>query len=348
MSRCYRCGVDLLPKAKATLQNKTLEKFKSEEHIIPNFCGGFLTSSDLLCRDCNNTLGRELEGELADKMIATRLLSHDIDRDKQPNKFVHGKTEKTNTDVLISRKSWKFVKPHWKLNEEGEIVELRVKTESEALNLLKKLARNNPKIKPYEIIKKIEWVNIYLNECINFGHHTFGGKTIHRAMSKIALNYFLYKGYNKKWALDLIDYVIRDDIEGKFATPYYSFIPIHEIEENEISHILYLKGNSKKRLLYCYIELYNIYNFIVVINDEYTGDDFEDKSCYDVLKKIELDKKINLSLLYNPLKRMQYDQLYHDQHFQQIQPEATKRFNRFLRLLEKIEELKSSKNKLQN
>jgi len=334
MRQCYKCGVDLLPEHEATLENKKLKKFKSEEHIIPNFCGGFLTSYNLLCRSCNNELG-DLEGKLAEKMIVARLLSHDIDRGKQANKFKSGKTDDTNTDVLISRESWKFRKPQYKLSDEGEILELMVKTDKEASKLLNGLSRNNSKINTLEIIKNLELT--HFEERINFNHHKFGGKAIHRAMAKIALNYFLYHDYDKKWAFELIDYVIGDGIEGKFATPYYSFISIHELEDDEISHVLYLKGDPKKQLLYCYIELYNIYNFIVVINDEYTGKNFVEKYCYDVLKKIELDKKINLSLIHNPLERMQHDQLYNDQHFQQIQPEVTKRFDRFLRLLEKIQ-----------
>lgn len=172
-----------------------------------------------------------------------------------------------------------------------------------------------------------------LNERINFDHHTVGSEATYRAIAKIALNFYLFKGHDIQWVRELIPYVTQKGKTNLFTAFFYSFMEIHQIDTDEVSHILFLKGDSRKQLLYCYIELYNVYNFIVIINDEFTGTDFEETYCYEVLKKLELNKKVKLSLYQNVLKRMYNDEVYSDQRHKNMQEEFSKRFYRLLKKL---------------
>ncbi|MBK8723793.1 MAG: hypothetical protein IPL95_16540 [Saprospiraceae bacterium] len=85
-----------------------------------------------------------------------------------------------------------------------------------------------------------------------------------RAIVKIALNFYFFKRKKHSHIDRAIDFMIGkiDDI----GIVQY-FYPDNEnlLIKNEISHILYLKGDHNQKVLYCYIELYNLHCFIVIL-----------------------------------------------------------------------------------
>lgn len=80
----------------------------------------------------------------------------------------------------------------------------------------------------------------------------------------------------------------------------------YKIDEDEISHILFLKGNKEENILYCYIELFNTHCFIVILNRQYSGKSFEKSYIWDVLKARELKKDISLDLSRDYLEQREY------------------------------------------
>jgi hypothetical protein len=59
-------------------------------------------------------------------------------------------------------------------------------------------------------------------------------------------------------------------------------------EDDSICHTIVLIGDSKSELLYSYIELFNFYHIIVLLNDRYDGEDVSHSYCYDLIKRKEI------------------------------------------------------------
>ncbi len=312
-------------------------RYKSEEHILPNFCGGQLHSYDLLCEKCNNELGTELEGELSKQLLFHRLFSIKLDRGKQKNSFILAYTIVSRKKVLISKNlGWKHFKSEYKISENGELIELICQTKKEARKLLEGLSKKYPKINVEENLKKLTWVEEFLPERVDFSHKTIGGKETHRAIAKIAVNYFLYSNGDIALIKDVTDYVCNPGKKDNFVTFYYSFMPIHKLEKNEISHLLFLKGDNRKKLLYCYIELFSVANFIVILNRDYGGENFTNQYCYDVIEGQEvMNKEVKLNLFYDLFERLQYKE-YLDKHLEETEMYVKEKVTRAFKILEEI------------
>lgn len=151
-----------------------------------------------------------------------------------------------------------------------------------------------------------------------------------RAIAKICLNYYLTKGYAKQYCDTIKAYIRGENTEpGLF---YYApgNSTIHDLAENEVSHIVHLFGNKESGVLYAYIELFNMQNLIIIFSMDYDGKDIDVTYCRDVITNEELSKKISLELT-----REQLEQLRETSAAMEI-----KLFPRFERLLQIIQQQK--------
>ena len=336
MSKCYKCYIELVAKEVATPDIVLQKRYESEEHILPNFCGGQLTSYDLLCSKCNSDLGTELEGELSKQLLFHQLLTIKLDRGKQNDNYVLAYTTDSKKEVLVNKElRWKHFKPEYKI-ENGELVEFTCQTMKEAKKTLKGLARKYPKIDVEDCIRRLKEVEDFLPERIDFNHRTIGGEETHRAIAKIALNYFLHTGGDRELVRDIIDYVCFPNKKNNYVTFYYSFMPIHKLEKNEISHIMFLKGDNRKKLLYCYIELFSVANFIVILNRDYEQENITSQYCYDVIKGQEIkNKEIRLSLFYDLFETLKY-KAHNDKHHEETEEYIIDRVTRIFEIIEEL------------
>ncbi len=312
--KCYRCDTDLIEKENASPEQIRLLKYRSEEHIIPNFCGGRLTSFDLLCAKCNSDLGTEVDGSLDKELLLHQMFRFELDRGKQKHRYILAYTKETNQEVLVkSNLDWKHFKPEYEISDDGQVKRLRCRDIDQAREILEGLKRKFPQIDIEETLKMMKEVEEFLPEKISFDHRTIGKPETMRAIAKIALNYFLYCKGDRIWVEDIIKYVCNSDVKNIYTTFYYSFMPIHKLGSDEISHILFLRGDPRKELLYCYIELFSVANFVVIINRNYTGEDFTQQYCYDVLSNQELKgKEIKLKLFTDLFKYLNFKVHYEE------------------------------------
>ncbi len=335
MNKCYRCETDLIEKGNASEKLIREKKYKSEEHIIPNFCGGKLTSEELLCEKCNNELGHELDRKLSRQILLHDLFPIKLDRGKQRDRKLIAYTIETNQKVLVKRDgSWFHFKPIYEI-EDGEIVKLICNTMSQAKETLKGLARKHPKIDVNNCLKKMVEKNEGTEVRVNY-NVAFGGSHGYRAIAKIALNFYLYCGFDITFVEKFKKYVIKPDISNDYVSFYYSVCPIHELKPNEVSHILFLKGDNRKQILYCYIELFNTLNFLVMLDDNYLGENFEKTYAYDVLGDKEIrDKTVSLSLLRNIFEELKF-KVFYDKYYEEIDQYIEDRMTRAFAILDTI------------
>ncbi|MGE0566621.1 MAG: HNH endonuclease [Bacteroidia bacterium] len=282
--KCYLCPNDL-----------TGENI-SEEHIIPNAIGGYLKSDKLLCRICNSKFGQKADAELA-KQFAFLCSYLNIDRDRGSIPTLKGgKTKDGKEYHLVNGSKPAFSKPSIKkIQQEGEtLLSVTARNEKELIQILKGLKRKNPDLDIDKLKERFQWKEDYVNEKISF-NTAVGGDLAFQAITKIAVNYFLNTKNDRVSISHLIPY-LKSEIELEIVDHYYPQSPIYEQNGDEIIHLIHLVGDVKEKTLYCYLELFSSYSFLVLLSDNYTEKDFSHSYVYDVLKNETVEKQVNLSL----------------------------------------------------
>jgi hypothetical protein len=158
---------------------------------------------------------------------------------------------------------------------------------------------------------------------------TFSGSAGYfQAIAKICLNYYLSKGYPKQYC-ETIKAFIRGEHTGRL---FHYYAPeqgnIHELADNEVSHLLHIHGSKTTGLLYAYIELFNMQNLIFIFTMNYEGKDIDVTYCRDVIKNEELSKKISLGLTRDQLEKMEITSAA-------MEERLFPRFERLLRIIQK-------------
>ena len=69
---------------------------------------------------------------------------------------------------------------------------------------------------------------------------------------------------------------------------------MYSLASHESFHILHLVGNSKNNILYCYVDYFNTYRYLVLLNSNYKGVDIVETYCYDLINYEQVNKSIDL------------------------------------------------------
>lgn len=279
---------------------------ESKEHIIPNAIGGRLKSKKLLCKECNNSFGDDYDASLVKQINLTTLLN--IRRERNPiTPDIRGFTKSGKTFDLTHELVPKEVKPPVIIK--GDKITYNFRNMAEAKKVIKKLKRKNPKIDSEKLLNSITWKEEYVDEKIFFDFELIEGESAFKAIAKIALNYYIHSGGDKEF----VEYSLLF-LQNKLAGNYNNLVchyyeangVLHTLGKEEISHILYLRGNPSDKSLYCYIELFNTHCFLVVLNRYYYGPFIENTYCYDVLKRVQFSKEVKLKLNNKDLDKLKF------------------------------------------
>ena len=147
----------------------------------------------------------------------------------------------------------------------------------------------------------MQWVEKPIEELVYFSNYNseqskVGGPKYFRGIKKIALNFYLSKGYDSKYVRGVINQVKygvpANEVISKFYYP--SIRPVHELDNQEVSHIIKLVGNPQIGVLYCYVELFNCNHSLILLNNHYDGPAVDEQMCYDTLTSTYLQKAIAL------------------------------------------------------
>jgi len=282
--KCYNCEKEI------TKVNE------SEEHIISNALGGHSTSIKLLCQSCNeefgNTIDKEIEDQLGFVVVALGIKCHRekkkpeiIMQTKAGSKKKFGKGLKTYDRLVLDLDDYKELDI-----QPGKLDETVVK-------LLKQLKEKYPNAQYQESIEAPPAEKYHLSNTKSGkpGDLYFGGKSYSRAVAKIALNYYLAQDLPIEFCTELRDFVKGDsDINPVYH--FYPGLPIHNLDDDEVSHVLHICGSKKSGVIYAYVELFNIQNLLVVISKKYDGEDFESTYAYDLLENKVVTKLLRINL----------------------------------------------------
>lgn len=298
MSNCYICDTELVEK------NTTTEGNKSVEHIILNSIGGKLKSRELICKKCNSEMGHGADQELAHQLaFLSTFLAVERD-DKEPNKIIKGAKTANGEEYNIGMRGKPIpAKPTYKVTpgEKGTNLHLTARSEEELKKNLKGFEKKYPGFSVDEATKHFKWSESYLNEQVSVPV-TIGGEPAFQSIAKSAVNFYILNEGDKEQIKHLLPYLKGKEI--KEVVQHYHISGSYHLDEMEVLHLLHLVGNSEERTLYCFVEFFSSYSFIVLLSENYSGDTFTKTYAYDVIKGEIVDKAVQLDLNKDQLKEI--------------------------------------------
>lgn len=275
---CYRCDSIL------TSENQ------SKEHIILNSCGGKLKSSKLLCIDCNSILGNILDSDLAEdgNMFMNLLLAK---RERGEIQKIEGILRLTGEPAVFNNDGTiKYAHPI--VNTDPENFLIKVNTIEQYSKIIKNLKKRIPKLDEEAMAKNLIWTKMPKEFTWVM---KWSGTNIFPAIMKMMIGYYLHENGEAKFIKHLLPFIQKEETYQKM-TYHLTHIPVYIPGNNEVSNIIKIIGNPKTQLLYAYMELFNFYPVIALLNDQYTGPKFNAEYGINVLSGKEFKPKINLSL----------------------------------------------------
>lgn len=277
------------------------------EHVIPNCLGGHLKSKRLVTKAINTGMFDKIDAELCSSIELSYLIKFKRDRGNQPK--IIGTTSEglkytVNSDrigKLLPTKPFEFTDKTGKKHKKFPLAQKE--------EIIASVLKKNPNLDRETIEKKIHVSFEPKNEKIHYknGLNIVTSIDCFRAIAKIATNFFILNNGNKSYISGTIDFIKGGDLSKiKLGYFYPDKLLDYKFGENEVSHILYLKGCRKEKILYCYIELFTCHCFIVILNQNYSGPEINESYIWDLQDAKVLSKKISLSISRHFLMNRRY------------------------------------------
>lgn len=289
---CYRCNKPIT------------EKNHSEEHIIPNACGGRLVSYQLLCNDCNSKLGERYDNALATSTnyLVNLLL---IKRHRGEAQPIKTKRSETGETYFLELGAYPF-NPIPEIIEETENGNLKIKIKASKTKILNKtikgILRKYPQLNKEEFIQNVKNEDQYIDDTFEIKSN-IGGTDEFKSICKTAINFYIFKGGERIYIKHLID-LFDTDCELENVWMFYPEKQVYEYSNDEITHVIKVVGDPKHQILYAYVELFNYQCFIVELNNNYQGNHFDYDYIYNLHTYEVKEKQTDLFLSRNELSNI--------------------------------------------
>ncbi|PWV55519.1 HNH endonuclease [Chitinophaga sp. S165] len=275
---CYNCNVPF------TTENS------SEEHILPQGIGGRLTSTELLCRNCNSKYGSTIDKDLSkqfESFVALLRLKRQRSKELPILKNLISPSGK-----LFTLKDGRFPEPvHSPVTKTANGYSINARNEEEFQAILKGFKKKYPGSDFMEMENKVERSSSYMEEPIQIQMNV-GGDSLLKAVGKIALNYYLSKHGDRKYVTPLLDF-INGNLNNDEYVHHHLIEPSISWNPREVSHTICLQGNPDTHTLVAYIILFSSASYIVNLSETYAGPSCSYTYCYDVMTHQEVDKEVS-------------------------------------------------------
>jgi hypothetical protein len=278
MNECYWCL-------------KELDANTAPEHIIKASFGGSLTSNKILCNTHNNYLGSTIDQKIS--MELDYLYDSLSSTSNSTKKIKMYKADGTPVLFGVGLKPLPFLKFKIKGKEKIEYFDSWEEMRAKGAILKEQLTKRGEKWE-YVEVENPELKSLY------FFHpdrkKKFGSEDFYLSFLKIAISFY----FHKKGERQFVEYpisVLKKEVEDKnICKFYYSSLYQPSLQEGEVFHLIYLKGDIQQKLLYCYIELFSTHKMLVFLNNDYKGKEIEEEYCYDLINKKRITKSFRMNL----------------------------------------------------
>ena len=293
--RCYVCNKEIMDKPASASYCKA-----HGEHIIHNGIRGKLISRTILCEECGGSYSKDDANFckiFAPFIVALNNRMIPADHGKPDGYTLKGSLFKTpdikedDNGIDVTAKNGKVIpiQPYYTIEGNKIDVYAGEKRIKDYLKVLaKELKDNGDDIDHYTIEQHTDIHDQgYLAYYFSKGNDNFN-VDFKKGMVKIATEYAIHCGIDREVLTD----VISIDDKGKGTMDYDKakltpFIPttlfdiLYEdyrylFEDGYPSHMLKLftsKYNDGKTRLYCYLDLFSTFQYYVLLNDDYKGEE---------------------------------------------------------------------------
>lgn len=277
--KCYVCDTEI------TTVNET------DEHIIINAAGGRLKSKNLICSKCNSDFGETIDSILAKQLnnLANMLM---VKRHRgEPQPIIGDKQSTGEKYILEVGGKPKMTKPTIDKTVDGDKTNISItaRSEKELREILTGIAKKHPHFDVEEAMKSAQWREEYFDEALHF-QNVIGGNEVFRAVCKCATNFFIYSGGDASEIKHLIPYI--KGTEDKEVVWMHYQENLYELKPEESSHIIHLVGKKDDQILYCYVDYFNTHKYLVLLNDNYQGEDIKATYFFDLINVVPIERDI--------------------------------------------------------
>lgn len=279
---CYLCLTPLV--------NKSVV---SKEHIIPEALGGILCSKDLLCAVCNSHFGNTIDIALIEEMRPIQeVLDLSTSKSGKPNPVLMYDDEiKKEVFIQNGKPTLKRTKPKIEIIDNQLVITGEVRSIYEIRSLLEGLKRKYPQIDIEEVLRKHADSLVPQPKLVHGDVNvSFGSIDGLRGIVKILVNLFIVYGGKIQEVSHLFPFLKRDRTLNivSVSPSCFTYAPT----ETELSHVLHLRADSKTGYLVGYIDLYNVFDCIILLGQEYSGPNMEVSYIFDLKQKSEIKRNI--------------------------------------------------------
>lgn len=309
--RCYICNKELVDNPAGDDQCQT-----HGEHIIHNGIRGELISSHILCKDCGGKYSKDDSAFckiFAPFIVALRDRLIPADHGKDTLKTLPGSLFDSPTDNpddpsrLVNAKDGVVtpVEPYHEIDGETITVYAEKHRIDQYVNVLAKQLKAKGKDIADYTVEKVTNIHDkgYLAYFFSKGNASFNDD-FKKGIVKIAAEYALHCGVPREQLTEVL--TINEDGKATLDctnTKMFPFIPtslfdvIYEdyryfFEEGYPSHTLRLfstRYENGTAALYCYVDLFSTFQYYVLLNGDYKGDEVNETYAQRLLQKEKPD-----------------------------------------------------------
>lgn len=286
----------------------------SKEHLIPSCIRGKLKSPRLICQNCNNKFGSELDIVLRGRF---ELIEGFLSLKKDDRKKSRANLEFKNRAVILTPNGIKFKHPRV-IGKNKNGVQMVFPSEKSMRKHYKKMKKKYPNIDIEKIIQESKIEYIPVDEPLDFTSEGPINLTW-RACGKIIYEYlFLIKENIIISNRNIKEFILNGEkSEDLLLCLYNNYKPILR-NPNHTYHTIVIKAREDENLLIGYLELYSSLKIIMIIDTEYQGPPFsngyyldlmtEDQFTFTPKKKLPFSREELLSFIENfDLERNGYE-----------------------------------------
>ena len=280
MNRCYLCGEIIT------------ELNKSAEHILPNSIGGKLKSTQVICCECNDTCGKQLDVVLSQvgNIFASRM---NIKRDRGSVPNLTAVIEDSDEKVIVEP-GWKTRRINPIIEHEKDKVSITVGTRKRLMQEMahiekefKKDGINFKTTEPIRIVDKNPSQNITFNVSVNKDFFL-------RSVAKIIASFYVFKTKGSSNVRDIGKF-IKDGSDNIYIWFLNLFLNDKFFKE-EKNHIITITGSTEEKILYGYFELFGLFGMICILDYHYQGKDVQMSYIFDPVKSKKNDLNIKFQI----------------------------------------------------
>lgn len=259
---CIYCGKEIINTKRPHGDKNYSKVYRSSEHVIQNAIGGKLESEKICCDRCNFHIEELVDKEFCE--IFSPIISHinnfrkTNNSNSAPKYSGYALYNNGNENIIISADVIKKSK----LKQSSELIEIEKKNGTCELNKRLKEKINRSKVL--------------------FSDFKLNNVAFKKGISKIAYNYAIYLGINPKKISNACKITLDEEYKEissiYFNTEVIPFYPGNKLDtfielntDVSLFHnlILYRYG----RELWCYVELFNTFQYYVLLSKDFKNEE---------------------------------------------------------------------------